>query len=144
MVVRLKNVDATYDANKRSLDIHVMNVILILSGHLCVLLGVAGIFLPILPTTPFLLLAAFFYSRGSSRFHDWLTSHTTLGPYVNNWQQHKTIPLNAKILATTLLSINLTYPVFFLELELWIKLAAVVTGVCVMIFIWSCPSNPPI
>lgn len=68
-------------------------------GWLFVALGVAGIALPLLPTTPFLLLAALCFSRGSKRMHHWLVNHPTLGPPIINWQTNRTITRKIKVVA---------------------------------------------
>ena len=68
-------------------------------GWLFVLLGAAGIVLPLLPTTPFLLLAAVCFSRGSQRMHNWLVNHPTLGPPIVNWQTNRTIARKIKVVA---------------------------------------------
>jgi hypothetical protein len=68
-------------------------------GWLFVILGVVGIVLPLLPTTPFLLVAAICFSRGSQRMHDWLINHPTLGPPIVNWQTNRTITRKIKVVA---------------------------------------------
>ena len=63
-----------------------LNYLISALGCICVILGVVGIFLPILPTTPFLLLAAWLFARSSQRFHNWLMNHPKLGPFILIWQ----------------------------------------------------------
>ena len=69
------------------------------AGFMLVGLGVLGIFLPLLPTTPLLLLAAACFSRSSERWHRWLLNHRTFGPIIHNWHARRCIPLKAKALA---------------------------------------------
>ncbi len=69
-------------------------------GWLFVGLGVLGIALPLLPTTPFLLLAAVCFSRGSEKIHSWLLNHPTLGPPIHDWQTHRAISRRSKVIAT--------------------------------------------
>ncbi len=68
-------------------------------GILCVALGTIGAALPILPTTPFMLLAAFFFAKSSERLHHWLLNHPRFGPQIRNWQTHGAISKNTKLLA---------------------------------------------
>lgn len=70
-------------------------------------LGILGIFLPILPTTPLLLLAAALFLRGNKNLYDWLMNHPKLGPYIRNFMEHKSIPLKIKILSVSLVWITL-------------------------------------
>ena len=76
-----------------------MRIFLILCGCLAVVLGILGIFLPLLPTTPFLLLAAACFFRSSPRLYNWLISHKRMGPYIRNFREHRAIPLKAKVIS---------------------------------------------
>jgi len=92
--------------------------LLILLGFFFVGLGVLGIFLPLLPTTPFLLLAAALFARSSTRFYQWLLNNRWLGTYIRNYREGKDIPLKAKVLSITLLWLVIFYSVFFV-LKQW-------------------------
>jgi hypothetical protein len=80
------------------------------AGHACVALGLAGVFVPLMPTTPFLLLAAACYVRGSERHYRWLLNHRLLGPFLRNYREKRAIPRRAKLAALALMwgSITLT------------------------------------
>ena len=108
-------------------------------GLICVALAVVGVVLPLLPTVPFLLLAAFFFARSSERLHNWLLSHPTLGPPIEDWQARGAINPAAKRLATISIVV-----VFGISLALGLKttvliIQAVVLS-CVLLFIWTRPS----
>ena len=81
---------------------------LVILGGLSLVLGLLGIFVPLLPTTPFLLLAAALWVRSSPRLYAWLLSHRRLGPYIRNFRENRAIPLRAKVFSVTLLRINST------------------------------------
>jgi len=68
-------------------------------GSVSLGLGVLGIFLPLLPTTPFVLLAAFFFSRSSPAVHDWLLAHKTFGPAIRDWRDNRAISRRGKTAA---------------------------------------------
>ncbi|MCD8080176.1 MAG: YbaN family protein [Bacteroides sp.] len=108
-----------------------MKVLYIILGTLSLALGVLGIFLPLLPTTPFLLLTAALYFRGSPRLYDWLMNHKYFGPYIRNFREHKAIPLRAKILSVSLLWLTICYSIFFVISLWWVKilLAGIAIGV---------------
>ena len=76
-----------------------MKYIYLFIGFLSLILGVIGIFLPVLPTTPFLLLSAALFFRSSPRAYDWLLTHKYLGPYIRSFREDRMIPLRAKIIA---------------------------------------------
>ncbi len=71
----------------------------LIGGFLSLAAGIVGIVLPLLPTTPFLLLAAYCFARGSQRLHDWLVNHPRLGPPIRDWQAHGAISRRAKQMA---------------------------------------------
>ncbi|MDO9557986.1 MAG: YbaN family protein [Coriobacteriia bacterium] len=77
--------------------------ILIVCGWLCVGLGFVGVFLPVMPTTIFLIIAAWCFARSSERFHAWLIAHPLLGPYIRDYLSGKGMPLRAKIVALSLM-----------------------------------------
>ncbi len=70
-----------------------------LGGIVFVAIGAIGVVLPLLPTTPFLLLAAFCFARSSPKLHDWLMRHQTFGPLINNWEQYGSIDRRSKRIA---------------------------------------------
>src|SRR5688572_4601441 len=82
-----------------------------MAGGTCVGLAFLGVFLPLLPTTPFLLLAVFCFSRGSPRLHSWLLQHRTFGPLINDWREHRRIHPQAKRMVSILI-IFLLLPLF--------------------------------
>jgi uncharacterized protein len=84
-------------------------LLLIIAGTLCVALAVLGIFVPLLPTTPFLLLAAACYTRSSDRLYKWLVNQGWVGTYIRNYREHRAITVSGKILATLLLWSTIIY-----------------------------------
>lgn len=109
-------------------------------GLICVGLAAIGIILTLLPTVPFLLLAAFFFARSSSRLHHWLLTHPNFGPFINDWNRSGAIRPRAKQLATLsvvvvfILSLALGAPGFIIIVQ------AVVLSL-VMLFIWTRPNG---
>lgn len=89
-------------------------------GSLSLGAGIIGIFLPLLPTTPFLLLSAALYFRSSPRLYNWLLSHKHLGKYIKNFREKGVIPLHAKIISLLMLWFSLAYCAFFvIPVLLW-------------------------
>jgi uncharacterized membrane protein YbaN (DUF454 family) len=74
-------------------------VILILTGVVALALGAIGVVLPLLPTTPFLLVAAFAFANSSERLHRWLLAHQLFGPLIDNWRRYGAISRRAKIVS---------------------------------------------
>lgn len=109
-------------------------------GLICVALAVIGVVLPLLPTVPFLLLAAFFFARSSERLHNWLLSHPTFGPLIDDWNRSGAIRPRAKRLAT--LSVMAVFTISVLaSAPVYIILIQAVTLSLVMLFIWTRPNG---
>ena len=104
-------------------------------GTVSLLLGGIGIFLPVLPTTPFLLLAAALYMRGSSRMYDWLLSHPYLGEYIRNFKEFKAIPKRVKVVSVSFVWLTLLYCAVFVAREWWMSCLFVVIAIGVSIHI---------
>ena len=101
-------------------------------------LGIIGAVLPLLPTTPFLLLAAFAFSKGSDQLHAWLLNHRTFGPPIKHWQEHRAISRQVKIYAT--ISIGVVFAISLAMGVIWwavLAQAVILTGV--LIFLWTRP-----
>jgi uncharacterized membrane protein YbaN (DUF454 family) len=111
-------------------------------GWLFVALGIVGAALPLMPTVPFLLMAAFCFERGSPRLHAWLIHHPKFGPPLVEWQKHRVIRWQGKLLSVGGLSLSGTYTVFFSDRPLGIKVAVAVMVVAVSIFILTRRSQP--
>jgi len=105
------------------------------AGVLAVLLGILGLFLPLLPTTPFLLLASWCFARGSDRLHRWLLSHRVFGAYLRNFEAGRGIPLKAKIVATVMLWASMLYAMRRFDTPA-IPILMVLTGACVSLYLW--------
>lgn len=110
------------------------------AGLLSFITGLIGIFLPLLPTTPFILLAAFCLARGSSRCERWLLNHRLFGPMVHNWRAYHAIPLRAKQLAWVMMVIGSAWAGWVLPLR-WAWLPASFCAV-VAFWMWRLPSRP--
>ncbi len=108
-----------------------MKIVYIVLGSISLGLGILGIFLPVLPTTPFLLLAAGLYCKGSPKLYDWLLNNRYLGAYIRNYRENKAITLRNKVVsvatmwATILLSAFLAVDVWWLRVVLMVIAAAV-------------------
>jgi uncharacterized membrane protein YbaN (DUF454 family) len=112
----------------------IIRALLIVTGSISLGLGAVGIFVPVLPTTPFLLLSAACYMRSSERLHNWLLNNRWFGSYIRNYQEGKGIPKKTKIVALSFLWITIIYSTCFVVDEILIAQVAlllVATGVSV-------------
>ncbi len=106
-------------------------------GTLCVILGIVGIVLPLLPTTPFLLIAAACYAKSSERFHDWLLEHRWFGGYIRDFRSGNGIPIRAKVVAVLTLWTSITFSALFVLNLLVARVALFVVASGVTIYILS-------
>ena len=90
-----------------------MRPLLILFGWAMVAIGLVGIAVPGLPTTPFLLVAAWAFAKSSPRFRHWLLTHRLFGPPIEAWQRHGAVPTSAKIVAVATMTASFAYVAFF-------------------------------
>jgi len=114
-----------------------VRILLIIVGTLSVGLGILGIFVPVLPTTPFLLLAAACYARSSQRFYDWLLNNKYFGNYIRNYQQRKAVPLRVKVLTLALLWITIGCSVMFAVEVFLVRVFLILIAIGVSIHIFS-------
>ncbi len=112
-----------------------VKILLVIIGTILVLLSILGIFLPVLPTTPFLLLAAALYARSSKRFYNWLTSNRILGKYIKDYREGKGIPLKVKITAISILWITISYSAIFAIDILWVRMLLPIIAIGATIYI---------
>lgn len=111
--------------------------ILIVLGSISLGLGIIGIFLPLLPTTPFLLLAASCYVKSSPELYNWLISRKHLGKYIQNFKENRAIPLRAKIISVSLVWITLLYGAFFMVSHIAFRLLFVLLAAGISLHILS-------
>ena len=102
-------------------------------------LAVLGIFLPLLPTVPLLLLAAACFARSSERFHSWLLLHPHLGPMIRGYLEGQGIPLRSKIFTIALLWLTISVSVLLLTTPLWVKITLLAIGSAVTIYLLQLP-----
>jgi uncharacterized membrane protein YbaN (DUF454 family) len=117
---------------------------LIAFGWLNVGLGVIGAFLPVMPTTIFLILALWAFSKSSPRFHAWLYSHRILGKPLRAWQAHRVIPIPAKCLALTMMLLSLLYVTLFVAEGWALPISLALTLSAVAGYILSRPHRIPV
>jgi len=121
------------DKSNQDKNIHynnpIIRLILIILGSICVVLGIIGIMLPVMPTTPFLLLAAAFYVRSSAKFYHWLMHNRWFGDYIRNYKEGQGIPFKAKLMAISMLWISIGSSVIFAIVNVYIRILLIVIAI---------------
>lgn len=119
-----------------------MRALWLILGFVLLITGIVGIFVPLMPTTIFLILAAWCFSKSSQRLENWLLSHATLGPTIVNWRKNGVIPPRAKLMACTGMAVGFLIFFFAAHPAWWLfLLVAAIMGGCAW-YVLSRPSVP--
>ncbi len=114
-----------------------------IGGCIFLTLGVIGAVLPLLPTTPFVLLSAFCFANSSPRFHTWLHRHPYFGKIIKNWQENRSIPAKAKYLALGMMTVSLGMIYYHLgDKSIGFVIFATVLCLIGIIVMWRLPTTP--
>lgn len=116
------------------------NTIWIILGSIALGLGTLGVFLPLLPTVPFLLLSASCYLKGSPRLYKWLLSHPYFGKIIKDYKENKVIPVKAKVSTIFLLWLSISISIFLISI-LWVRILLLIIAIGVTIHILSFKSK---
>ncbi|HZM33537.1 MAG TPA: YbaN family protein [Burkholderiales bacterium] len=111
------------------------------AGFVFLAIAVVGVVLPVLPTTPFLLLAAACFARSSQRFYAWLLNHRSFGPLVREWREHRSIPWRTKLTAIGLMSATLAASIVFFVTDPYLRWALGALGVLLAGWLYRVPSR---
>jgi len=116
--------------------------LLLVAGFLSLALGAIGVILPGLPTTPFVLLAAYFFARSSPEMHERLLANRVFGPMIVEWSEHRSVPLRAKILAVVMIALVGGLLVVFILDTFWLRAIVVATLSTVSLWLIMRPTSP--
>jgi uncharacterized membrane protein YbaN (DUF454 family) len=130
-----------YSAEMCKHDSPTVRAVLVVAGTGCVGLGVLGLFLPVLPTTPFLLVAAACYARASERFYSWLLNNRTFGPTIREWRRYRSIPYRTKLTAIVMMSLTLSSSIVFFVRNPYLQAALAMLGVTLAVWLYRIPSR---
>jgi len=113
---------------------NVKKFLLMTAGIISVCLGILGILLPVLPTTPFLLLAAFLFAKSSDKLHKWLLTNKLFGNYIKNYIDGKGIPLSTKVMSIVFLWITISISIYFVDI-IYVRIIILLVAISVTIHI---------
>lgn len=135
----------SFPKNKRPLK-PIVRFLMIAGGLISVGLGIIGIVLPILPTTPFFLLAAYLFVRSSQRLYRWLITHRVFGNYIRNYIQHKAISRGVKAFTLILLWGTIALSIYLMSHRVWVQILLLVVAIGVSVHVLklrTMPKNNP-
>lgn len=115
---------------------------LVVLGWLAIVLATLGVVLPLLPTTPFLLLAAWCFARSSPRFHAWLLYRSWFGPYLRHWQEHRALPPGAKGKAVVMIVLTFAISLWLVDM-MWVRVLLLTIMAVLLTFMLRLPVVEP-
>jgi uncharacterized membrane protein YbaN (DUF454 family) len=133
-----------FDEQAEDVQLHASPLVrgaLIVCGTIAVALGVIGVFLPVLPTTPFLLVAAACYARASPSLYRRIAHSKTFGPSIREWRRHRSIPWRTKLFAIVLMSVSILTTATFFVRPWWGKAALLAVGLATALWLYRIPSR---
>ena len=110
-------------------------------GILFLLIGIIGVFMPILPTTPFLLLATACFARSSHRFYNWLMNQPALGPLIVEWRTYRSIPWRIKLVAVSMMTLTFGSSILLVVKDGRLQLALATFGLAMVVWLYRIPSR---
>ncbi|MCC6534281.1 MAG: YbaN family protein [Burkholderiales bacterium] len=118
-----------------------VRVLFVALGLIAFAIGIAGVFIPLLPTTPFMLLAAACFARASNRFYNWLLNTRAFGPTILEWREHRSIPYRIKLAAIAAMALTLTASIVLAVEPPWLQATLAACGVVLGIWLYRIPSR---
>lgn len=112
----------------------------LIGGFVSLTVGAIGVVVPLLPTTPLVILAAYFFARSSPQMHQRLLDSRVFGPLIHDWTEHRSIPLRAKILAVSMIVLFGSFAIWLLD-PLWARLALGLFFVCIIAWLLTRPTS---
>lgn len=110
-------------------------------GIAFVALAIIGIFLPLIPTTPFLLLSAFCFSRSSEKYYQWLLNHKVFGEIITDWNKYGVVSIKSKVIAVTMIVALFSYSLIYVDVAPTIKVIISLIGISIITFLLTRPSH---
>jgi uncharacterized membrane protein YbaN (DUF454 family) len=115
--------------------------VFLVAGIIAFAIGVIGIFLPLLPTAPLIVLAAACFARAYRPFHEWLLAHRWFGPMLREWYHHRSVRYRTKVLAIAMMLVSFTGTIVFIVRPIWAKVLVAIFALAVAVLIYRLPSR---
>ena len=113
------------------------NLVFVILGYISVFVGIIGIFLPILPTTIFLIIGSYFFMKGSPKLNKKLLSNKYLGPYIKNYRENRGMPLKSKITSITMIWLSILATIIFFLDNIYLQILLLIVAISVSTYIYS-------